>query len=555
MTPDKIQPDAPDAELREWMNAAPEASLRGRLRKALLTAEPAAADSVTVVPVGGTAWIRRPGAAAAVPVSGVLPVSRGAAVRVPAGSRAQLHFPDGSLLLLNGSTDLDLGADNRETARLRSGRVFAWIAPQAGGQFSVATPRGTVSVLGTEFDLSVREGCPLDLIVARGRVRFCAAAGEAVATDTTVGMGQWLSFGPGPATVRPLPSRELRDRTSWARQGRGSGPGGEGGGSGKWIALAAVVLIAGAAWYIHDRTTPATAGRPASPAPASTSPAPTMASVPGRPVTLRGDTATFALPFQPDTRWSMMARSEQNVQGRWVTRARMEFGMKVTKVESDGRARLETLLEKISEYGADGREQPGGRSFLSRIANRPIESWITPQGHIEGLAFVGAPNVEGAAAAFLADFINYNPYRMLPSKPVKPGDEYDAPESGSVIQHPSCTYDHKVRVRYEGVEDRGGRRLARFTYTAQGSVRGAVMGQQSTGQRMMTVRMDERRTEGSGSFWVDMNNGHVVRRVIDEKRRTSVSRVISDGPRVISTQPINNETEEARITVGEDWPS
>jgi ferric-dicitrate binding protein FerR (iron transport regulator) len=153
------------------------------------------------------------------------PCPDGSQIAVGQNTSSELRWADGSVVTLAGPATAQV-VDGR--LRLDAGSCRAVISPQGAGRFTVATPHGTASVIGTRFRLRVSGGTALIVdeghvqLIADGATHECHAGGLALcgpgasstqtvtATDRRpIGM-LWLEQ--GLRTVDRLPlARELDD--------------------------------------------------------------------------------------------------------------------------------------------------------------------------------------------------------------------------------------------------------------------------------------------------------------------------------------------------------
>ncbi|MBX7247385.1 MAG: FecR family protein [Candidatus Sumerlaeaceae bacterium] len=549
------QPPANDAtqsaaglrdNLNAWANEPASADLRGRFRKAILLESESAPAETSVVPVGGTTWLRRAGTRSLAPVTSILPVQAGSSVVVPAGSRAQIHYADGSLLLLDGGTELRVGARaaDGEAARLRNGRLFAWIAPQSSGRFAIRTPQGQVAVLGTEFDLASIAGRPLDLLVAGGRVRFTprtATAGIAP-TPTEVGAGQWLSFNNGHKNVRQLNSRELGRRTAWARE---SGTGG--GGKGGWIAVILALLIAAGAYHLYDSQSGSSPAKSTTPAAAAQSSGGALAY----PAKVEGDTVTFQHPTQAGTAIRYRGdATQQGPDGKFVPESKVTMEVRVAEATPGGSSKIEVKLVNGDELEPNGnakRRDP--RGHLSSLIGTTVMV-TSANGVVQGAEIPGKATINGSEAIFLADVLRYNLAALIPNIPVKPGQEWDANLSGIIPQHPGGKYNYQTHLKFDGFEGDGANRKARIVYTSTGNVEGLVMLRESRGGREFQVRMDQRKFNETGRILVNLATGRIELRELTETTTNELSRSTMNGTQVLqSTKLPNGDTRTRTVKI------
>ncbi|HEV7256967.1 MAG TPA: FecR family protein [Bosea sp. (in: a-proteobacteria)] len=110
--------------------------------------------------------------------------------RTVAGERRTIALADGSQVELAPASaiDVDLTA-TRRSIRLLSGQAFFTVARDPGRPFSVTARDGTVTALGTAFDVKLGLGSAVSVAVDESRVevRVPGAAGVVVASGQGVG--------------------------------------------------------------------------------------------------------------------------------------------------------------------------------------------------------------------------------------------------------------------------------------------------------------------------------------------------------------------------------
>jgi transmembrane sensor len=93
---------------------------------------------------------------------------------------------------------------------LLKGEALFAVAPDAARPFSVVTPAGTVTALGTAFDVSI-QGARTEVTVIEHSVRLSGAGPSLVVAE-----GAQSAFGPGVAAVAPYPV-DTDQVTAWRR--------------------------------------------------------------------------------------------------------------------------------------------------------------------------------------------------------------------------------------------------------------------------------------------------------------------------------------------------
>lgn len=176
---------------------------------AWLRIEPARAEVVAVL---GDARVRMPNASAEVPVVAGMKLRYGAHLETSAGASLTLRFADGSRVLLQQDSALDLDrmsaygktgmVDTR--LRLQHGRINSDVTHLigTGAHFSVSTPEAISSVRGTHFRVIADAASHRSQTeVTGGRV---AVTGEHRQVLVPSGSGVSVAHGSGPAAVSRL---------------------------------------------------------------------------------------------------------------------------------------------------------------------------------------------------------------------------------------------------------------------------------------------------------------------------------------------------------------
>jgi hypothetical protein len=164
-----LKPDVPWQKLQVYNKVADPYHLPPgmtlRIPIGWLRVQPA---NATVVAVNGHAQVQLPGQAQAEDVAPGMTLGYGAQLRTDAGSSLSLQFADGSRVLMeeNSALDLDQMSAYGRTGmvdtrlRLQHGRVTNAVTPMTGvgAHFSVETPGAISSVRGTHFRVTADEG-------------------------------------------------------------------------------------------------------------------------------------------------------------------------------------------------------------------------------------------------------------------------------------------------------------------------------------------------------------------------------------------------------------
>jgi transmembrane sensor len=96
------------------------------------------------------------------------------------GERQRINLPDGSTLVLNARTAVDIDySPGRRRIRLRQGELIATVAPDPSRPFVVETEHGQARALGTRFLVRHEAGRSLALVLEHS-IRVTTAAGEGV---------------------------------------------------------------------------------------------------------------------------------------------------------------------------------------------------------------------------------------------------------------------------------------------------------------------------------------------------------------------------------------
>ncbi|MCC6875367.1 MAG: FecR domain-containing protein, partial [Sandaracinaceae bacterium] len=153
--------------------------------------------------------IRRAGSDQFVSLAQGESVPNGAAIRTDDRTRARLGLSDGSTLVLNHATEVQLAGER--AVQVRSGEVSADIAHLSDGpNATFETRNGTVEVLGTKFVLAATDDVT-SVRVTRGVVSLRGASGE----PARVHAGEEGLARPG-AQPSVTPALDLAQSLSWS---------------------------------------------------------------------------------------------------------------------------------------------------------------------------------------------------------------------------------------------------------------------------------------------------------------------------------------------------
>lgn len=134
-----------------------------------------------------------------------------AQTRTGVAETRMVHLMDGSRIELGPRSAIALDFDERKrNVTLLRGEAWFDVAPDAGRPFSVLVPGGSVTALGTAFDVSTTRG-RTEVTVALHRVRV-VAGGPPIIVDE----GEQSAFAPGVAAVDPY-RVQVDHVTAWRR--------------------------------------------------------------------------------------------------------------------------------------------------------------------------------------------------------------------------------------------------------------------------------------------------------------------------------------------------
>lgn len=122
-------------------------------------------------------------------------IAVGSVLRTDERTRARLRLSDGTMMLLDQGSQLELLPGGRRV-RLARGSLLADVAHVEGNQAQIETPNGTVEVLGTKFVVTASDA-GTSVRVLRGKVRF-----SAMRSTVEVGAGEEGISAPGAAPSR-----------------------------------------------------------------------------------------------------------------------------------------------------------------------------------------------------------------------------------------------------------------------------------------------------------------------------------------------------------------
>ncbi len=175
-----------DSSAQRFRSVEPETDRQWRILNAALAGR---GGAVAARPRSRFAWVLRPAVGLAV-IAGVIvvglvlrtPVAESTTYETARGQQTTLDLADGTEVMINHTSALTVegmnGSDERRVSL--TGEAFFRVR-KTGAPFVVATSVGTVTVLGTEFNVRVRDG-RMEVAVVEGSVRV--AGGSAVNSAT-----------------------------------------------------------------------------------------------------------------------------------------------------------------------------------------------------------------------------------------------------------------------------------------------------------------------------------------------------------------------------------
>ncbi|MFL9844881.1 FecR family protein [Flavobacterium rhizosphaerae] len=124
-----------------------------------------------------------------------------------AGKRTTFMLPDNSKVVLNAASEADYKTWNWDDNRRVELEGEAWFKVAKGKTFDVVTPQGTVTVVGTQFNVKEREG-RFEVTCFEGKVKVTSNNQEVLLTP-----GKSVVFENGKKT--DLPAREEIKQPGW----------------------------------------------------------------------------------------------------------------------------------------------------------------------------------------------------------------------------------------------------------------------------------------------------------------------------------------------------
>lgn len=132
----------------------------------------------------------------------------------PRGERREITLDDGSRVLMDADSALDVAlASTERRVRLLRGTAFFEVT-HLGTPFVVEAQNGEARVLGTEFDVSMKEDRRVTVTLARGRVAVGVVNQPA---EATLKPGETIDY--GETGLGPVREAVIEDEMAW-HQGR-----------------------------------------------------------------------------------------------------------------------------------------------------------------------------------------------------------------------------------------------------------------------------------------------------------------------------------------------
>ncbi len=138
-------------------------------------------NRIRVVPLYRKSWFQTVAASIVLLVGLAFIFTRPENMKAANGKTVAFTLPDNSAVVLNAGSESSYSDWNWDNNRNISLDGEAYFRVAKGKKFSVNTPLGTVTVLGTQFNVKAREG-RLDVVCYEGRVRVQYNGKETVLT-------------------------------------------------------------------------------------------------------------------------------------------------------------------------------------------------------------------------------------------------------------------------------------------------------------------------------------------------------------------------------------
>lgn len=152
------------------------------------------------------------------------PADLSARYQTAVGEQETIALPDGSEIILNTASLIDVEYSRGvRKVYLKEGEAFFEVASDPDRPFSVDTEKGTVTAIGTAFNVHVRDS-KIDIVVTEGRVALETAATDvfkpseintAAPSTIEVAAGQSASFAENVAPIREVEPDNLERQLDW----------------------------------------------------------------------------------------------------------------------------------------------------------------------------------------------------------------------------------------------------------------------------------------------------------------------------------------------------
>jgi len=174
-----------------------------------------AASLVVALAAGALFFTRRP--VTARPPAAFAPL-QAQAYTSTIGEHRTIRLPDGSVLALNSGTLVDVSfSPDLRAVNLHRGEAHFEVAHDTSRPFLVTANGRTVRAVGTAFNVRLRGGDALDVLVTEGVVSTYAADGTDATQGSRLVAGELLQLRDGRSDVRRLDATELDALTAWRR--------------------------------------------------------------------------------------------------------------------------------------------------------------------------------------------------------------------------------------------------------------------------------------------------------------------------------------------------
>lgn len=505
----------------DWMRpSVGDVGLSVSARASLLNRVQASTPAARVSTLMGRVMIRRAGAVEAFPLGADPEVRRGDVVIAPHGVRALVTLPDGSEILLRAESEVEIGdldtASLSERLMLASGRLYAWIAKQTEGLFTIRTDAGFACVVGTEFDLQTDREGNLALIVTHGQVNFKPASGSS--EEIPLRRNDMIEYRAKTATKRTLAAREAAQRTAWARKpesGRVHGA--------VVAGVIALALAIGGGFYLKSRNETTPMPLPITNATSGSTSAPNAANTENS----AGDVFNYRLTQPEGENTITTSISKGDLPGIGP----VEYRMVMQTTSAPGSPEMRIVVSNDADIvSATGAPIPPQMNSYAAMRGLAMTFTRDASGKIVDVKRerAEAGSDEFSSFIFLAT-MNAQPFDRAG---LKKGDEWDHRVSGTVPSVPGASYEVDMKYRFDG-----------FTDTADGRV--AIL----TSRGTITLKDAPLSTETTNNFTQRlMVNSMVIEQSSTTTYEAATSRIIS----AVNTSTTKMDMEFRRLVPGRD---